>query len=490
MSRVHSVVTLSLSLWVVPILLFGQTEGTLYFMNSLPQVVEANPAILPRYKTAIGLPGISSFGGTYANNGFTADEFITKVDGVSTINLTEWTKGLAEKNYVNVSAFADVFRVGLRVSPKWYVMASSTVKHYSSAMIPKGLAALLVDGTASMIGSYSNTSPQAEMISYLQTSLGAAYSLNDRLTIGGRLKYINGLANVTTEQSTMIVEVDNNYSIRLTGNALVRTSGISTTNTGGGYQWGDNLANNIGWGADLGVTYKFMDKLTLSASINDLGFVTWRNNTRQYAMDPAKAQYVFSGFDVNQLLDDNSGYLQQQLDTVKAKFEMTESPTGSYTTSLPSRYYLAGRYEIVRNLSVGALFFGESFRDRFATGMTASVNKDFGKWLSTSLTYTVSNRSYNNIGMGLSFNFSPVQLYVLGDNLLMVPVTLVGGGSLNDYLNSSQLLTVRAGLNVVLGWDHSGAREDKAADEGHNPKKQGKKTKTRNTFGRSPQKKK
>ncbi len=466
----------------------GQTEGTLYFMNSLPQVVEANPAIVPRYKTAIGLPGISSFGGVYANNGFTADQFISKVDGVATINLSEWTQGLAEKNYINVSAFADLFRFGLKVSPKWYVMASSTVKGYSSSMIPKGLATLLVDGTASMVGTYSNTSPQAEMVSYLQTAVGAAYAVNDKLTVGGRIKYINGLANVTTESSSMIVQVDNNYQITLTGDVLVRTSGISTSDTGGDYQLGENMANNTGWGVDLGVTYKFMEKLMLSAAINDLGRITWNNNTMQYSMDPAKAQYTFSGFDVNQLLDDNSGYLQQQLDSLKEKFDMTETPSGSYSTALPARYYLAGRYELIPKLSVGALFFGESFRDRFAAGMTASLNKDFGSWLSTTLTYTVSNRSYNNIGLGLSFNLSPVQFYILGDNLLMAPATMVAGNSFNDYINNSQLLTIRAGLNLVFGWDLTGAKGEKVEGKGHNPKK-GKKTKTRHTFGRSPQKK-
>jgi hypothetical protein len=195
----------------------AQTEGTLYFMNSLPQVVEANPAIIPRYKTSIGLPGISSVGGVYGNNGFAMDQFITKVDGISTINLSSFTSSLAEKNYVNLSVFADVFRVGLRITPRWYFMASSTVKQYNSTMIPKGLATLLVDGTASMVGSYSNTSPQQEGIAYLQTSLGASYVLNDKITLGGRIKYINGLANVTTESSSLIVQVDNNYQITVTG---------------------------------------------------------------------------------------------------------------------------------------------------------------------------------------------------------------------------------------------------------------------------------
>lgn len=465
----------------------GQTEGTLYFMNSLPQVVEANPAIIPRYRTAIGLPGISSFGGVYSNNGLAVGQSISKVDGVYSFNLSSFTQNMAQENYVNVGAFADVFRVGVRVNPKWYVMASSTAKQYSSAMIPKGMATLLVDGTASAIGTYSNTAPAAELISYLQTAIGAAYQPNDRLTVGGRIKYLNGLANVTTESSSAIVQVDNNYAITLTGQAVVKTSGIPRD--GSSYKVGDNLGNNTGWGVDLGVTYKFMDKLVISAAVNDLGFITWKNDTRQYSMDPTKAHYTFSGFDVNQLLNDNTGYLHQQLDSIKAKFDMTDAPTGSYTTSLPSKYYLAGKYEIIPRLSAGALFFGENFGNRFSTGMTASLNKDFGNWLSTSLTYTVSSRSYNNIGLGMSFNLSPVQLYIIGDNLLMAPVTLVSGQSINDYINNSQWLTIRAGLTLVFGWDKTTSGKSKVSDDTANPSKK-KNTKVKNTYGRSPQKKK
>ncbi|MBL7850271.1 MAG: hypothetical protein JNN04_05165 [Cyclobacteriaceae bacterium] len=479
----------TITMWLLAVTTsLAQTEGTLYFMNSLPQVVEANPALVPRYKTAIGLPGISSFGGVYSNNGFTADQFITKVNGVSAIDLTGWTQSLAEKNYVNVAGFADLFRVGLRVNPKWYVMASSTVKQYSSAMIPKGLASAFVDGTSTLVNSYSNTSPQVEMLSYLQTALGASYQVNGRLTVGGRIKFLNGLANVTTERSSMIVEVDNNYRMTLTGDALVKTAGIPASGSTD-YQLGENLGNNHGWGLDLGVSYNAVERLQLSAAINDVGFISWGNNIRSYSLDPSKAQYVFSGFDVNQLLDDNSGYLRQQLDSLEAKFKMTETPSGSYTTSLPSRYYLAARYELVPKLWVGTLFFGEGFRDRFAAGMTASLNKDFGNWLSASFTYTVSNRSYNNIGAGLSFNLSPVQFYILGDNLLMAPATLVAGDSFNDYLNNSQLLTVRAGLNLVFGWDRTATSKSKPSNDAANPKKQSKKTKTKTTFGRSPQKK-
>lgn len=469
---------------------YSQTESTLYFMNSLPQVVEANPAIMPRYKLSIGLPGISGVAGVYTNNGFSYNDLTSKVNGVTSADLTKWTSGLAEKNYVAASAQVDLFRFGYRLKPNLYLMFSSTVKGYNSAMIQKGLALLLVDGTSSFVNSYTNTSPEEEAIAWMQTAIGAAFQVNPRLTIGGRLKYINGLGNVTTESSSLVIEVGDTYQITATGSAKVRSSGISNLNKTGydvGAHLGDYFSNS-GFGMDLGVTYKFVDKLTVGASITDFGFITWKNDTKLYTLDPAKAKYTFAGFDINKLLDNDKGYLEAQKDSIQAKFEMQESSSGSYTTSLPTKFYLSGKYDLTNTFSFGALFFGEQFGSRFSTGMTAAVNKNFGKVVSTSLTYTVSNRSYNNIGLGVSFNIQPVQLYFVGDNLLMAPVSLAADQNLNSYLNSTQLLTLRAGLNIVFGWDKGISKESKTEDKSHNPKSNSSNAKVKNTYGRSPEK--
>ena len=162
---------------------FAQTESTLYFMNSIPQVVEGNPAILPRYKTSIGLPFISSFGAVYTNNGFAYNDMITKVDGVTKADLSKLTSRMTENNYIQAAVQADLFRIGLRITPKLYLMASSTAKGYQRTMIPKGLASLVVDGDAPLIGSYSNTAPSEEANTMLITSMGAAYQVSSRLTL-------------------------------------------------------------------------------------------------------------------------------------------------------------------------------------------------------------------------------------------------------------------------------------------------------------------
>jgi len=469
---------------------WSQTESTLYFMNSLPQVVEANPAIMPRYKLSIGLPGISSVAGVYTNNGFSYDDLISKTNGVTNADLSKWTQGLAEKNYVALAGQVDLLRFGYRVKPNLYLMFSSTVKGYNSTMIEKGLALLLVDGTSSFVNSYTNTSPEEEAIAFMQTAIGAAYQVNQKLTVGGRLKYINGISNVTTESSSLIIEVGDTYQITATGAARVRSSGISSLNKSGN-DFGNYLADsfsNSGFGMDLGATYKFVDKLTVGASITDFGFITWKNDTKLYTLDPAKAKYTFAGFDINKLLNNDKGYLEAQKDSIQSRFEMQESSSGSYTTSLPTKFYLSGNYELTNTFSVGALFFGEQFGSRFSTGMTAAVNKNFGKIVSTSLTYTVSNRSYNNIGLGVSFNMQPMQLFFVGDNLLMAPVSLAADQNLNAYINSTQLLTLRAGLNIVFGWDKGISKESRTEDKSHNPKSNSSNAKVKSTYGRSPEK--
>ncbi len=470
---------------------FGQNESTMYFMNSLPQVVDLNPAIQPRYKMTIGLPVISSMGAIYSNNGFTYNDMISKVDGVVKADLTKLSQNLAAQNYITLAQQTDLLRFGLRLNPKMYLMVSSTARAYNRSMVEKGLASLLVDGTAPLVGTYSNTAPKEEGIGYLETAAGLSYKVNEKLTIGGRFKYYKGMLNVTTEYSSLVVQVDNAYQLTVTGDAQVKTSGIQNLNSPG-YQPSNHVTDylkNSGLGIDLGATYKFMDKLTFSASLLDLGYINWTNNTYQYTLNPATATYTFGGIDVSKLLNGNSTSFSAQVDSIQKKFEMKESAIGSYKTALPLKMYLGANYEIIPNLNVGALFFNESFRGRSAAGLTASVNKNFGKWVSTSLSYTVSNRSYNNIGLGVSFNLAPVQLYIVGDNLLRAPASLVVDQNLNSYLNSSQLLSVRTGINIVIGWDKGLTPKIKVSDDDANPVQKTNDAKVKNTYGRNPAKK-
>src|SRR5262249_9439002 len=113
--------------------------------------------------------------------------------------------------------------------------------------------------------------------------------------------------------------------------------------------------------------------------------------------------------------------------------------------------YLSASYELVKDLRLGGLFFNEHFKGRSSPGVSASISKDVGKWLSVLASYTISNRSYNNFGLGLSFNIKPVQLYFVGDNILRAPVSLITNQDFNNYIDRTKVFNLRVGLNIIWG---------------------------------------
>jgi hypothetical protein len=140
----------------------AQTEATLYFMNSLPQVSVNNPAFVPRYNFSIGLPVISSIAAGYSNNGFSYNDLITRSNGEVKADLSKWVKALTGKNYITTSVQVDLLRVGFRINPKLYLQVSATAREYTRLLLPKEFASLFVQGTAPLLGTSAHFSPQGE----------------------------------------------------------------------------------------------------------------------------------------------------------------------------------------------------------------------------------------------------------------------------------------------------------------------------------------
>jgi hypothetical protein len=241
----------------------------------------------------------------------------------------------------------------------------------------------------------------------------------------------------------------------LQGAADVKTSGLHNLDSSdyeAGDHWRDYLNNN-GFAFDLGFTYKATDRFMIGISAIDIGGITWKNDTYGYQVDPRTASYTFAGIDMEKILDGDTDYFDAELDTIENRFELKEGKIGSYRTPLPTKFYVSGTYRLARNFNAGVLLFAEKFAGRFAPGFSANLCKDFGRRFTTSVSYTISNRSFNNLGVGLSLNLPPVQIYVVGDNLLRAPLALLADKNLNSYVNSMQNFNLRAGLNFVFGWD-------------------------------------
>src|SRR6185295_12067291 len=220
--------------------LSAQSEGTLTLMNSLPQVVVNNPAFVPKYKISIGLPG-SSIMGYYANNAFSYNDMIRHVNDSVKADLPKLSGALKPQNYITQVVQVDLLRLGIRINSKLYVTLNSTAKAYSREMVPKDLVQVFVNGNTASLGKAETLSPKAESFSLIETALGGAYQIDSKLTVGARIKYINGLTNVTTESSTLNLTTDKStYALTASAGMDVRTSGIYNL-TQSNYDLGSNI---------------------------------------------------------------------------------------------------------------------------------------------------------------------------------------------------------------------------------------------------------
>lgn len=431
--------------------LSAQSEGTLTFMNSLPQVVINNPALVPNYKITIGLPG-SSIMGYYANNAFSYNDMISHVNDSVKADLSKLSKTLKPRNYITQALQVDLLRLGIRINSKLYVTLNSTAKAYNREMLPKDLVQIFVNGNTASIGGTETLSPKAESFSLIETAIGGAYQVDKKLTVGARIKYINGLTNVTTESSTLNLSTDKStYALTASAGMDVRTSGIYNL-TQSNYDLGSNIGkyfSNFGLAMDIGATYKVLDRLTVGASFIDIGSIHWKNNTYGYTLDPAKASYTFQGVDLGKVLNGDNSYLSALGDSLQNRFKVKEGNIDSYNTPLPAKMYLTGMYEVVKNFTVGGVFYTEKFRERISTSLTIGVNKHFGKVFSASGSYSMVSNTYNNFGLGMSLNLSPIQLYIVGDNLLGTAMVK----DVNSFVSQTKFFNVRMGLNFVIGFD-------------------------------------
>ena len=446
-------------LLLFPLLGFAQHESTLYFMPSISQSRYYNPAIAPHYKATVGLPGLSSIYVQYGNSGFAYKHLISQraEDDSLQVNIEDFYDKLGPRNYVNFNFNVDLFHLAFKVNPRVHFMLNITPRIYNRVMFPEDIVGLLVDGNASMLNETMSLSPEVESLSYMEYAVGGSYQIDRFWTVGARFKLLQGISNVTSEKTRLDLTTNDDYHIDVVGEGLIRTAGIS--------QFFDDdfdimgvsdvmgLMGNTGFAVDLGATFKPMDRLTVGLSLVDIGSIKWSKNLTNYVLNGDSAKFTFRGFDLANIINgDNEGF-GNTLDSLTSRLEPTEVDGEAYGSFLPGRFYLSGSYELVRNVTANLLLMGELYHGRFNSGVSANIHKEFGRRMSMSLSYTANNRSFNNLGMGVSFNLNPIQLYFVSDNLLSAPFALLTSKELNPYLRSTQNLNLRFGLNLVFGWD-------------------------------------
>ena len=452
-------------------------NNTSYFLSNLPQQFRLNPAYQPEYKVFIGLPGLSGVSVNYLNSSFTVEDLLFKRDDSVYMDVNKFYKSLHKRNYIAFNNENSILSIGVKAK-SWYGTLDITQKNDFLFRYNKDLFTFL---------KYGNTDHPSmdfgklgvNLNSYIEVALGLSKRVNSKLTVGGRLKYLAGIANAHMTDSELDVVTEKDGTMKIHSRQNIRITApvnIRNEQTGLPFEpnqpidWDDFDFNtddigvadflntkNPGFAIDLGGEYQFNDKIKLFASLTDLGFIHWGNKDFQYNFYQ-DARFTWEGADIsNSVNKDNVGYISidsaftKLTDQLKDSLQL-RSRGKAYTTMVSPKLYLGATYQLNRTFYVGGLFRASLVDKMFIPSLTASVNGRLMRNVSASVSYSITRGSYVNLGAGLTAKLGPFQLYLETDNLLAC-----------NYTNT-QSANARFGINLLFGLkDHK--KKKKAAEE-------------------------
>lgn len=422
----------------------AQQEFTLYNMNFVPQRTYLNPGFIPGGGTIfIGIPVLSSEYINVNNNGFLYSDVVKhRSDDSLYIDFENMLSKLAKENYLSSAYRADLLSFGIAVQ-KNYFSFNITEKANFRFRYPKSFMEFLWKGNGAYLDKEVNFNFGLDFTHYREYGIGAARQINDKLSVGLKLKYLYGMENFNAKKTDISLYTDaDDYAITAKANIELNSSGLNDTTDFSVTDYAFKKGNH-GFGADLGAEYKVNEKFTLSASLLDLGVINWKYNTNNYISHDQNAHFTYNGFELNQLINSDSSSTKdigKALGDSLSKIFKIDTLHQTYKTKLSPQMYIGGNYVFSETSQAAALIYWQAFDKKIHPGISLSYNHKLSDWLNVSASYSIYNRSYSNVGLGAALKGGPVQFYIVTDNVFGL-----------IFPQSTKNIQLHFGINFILG---------------------------------------
>lgn len=397
-----------------------------------------NPAASHQYKTVLGIPIIGHASVDYQNTMFQAKDYFN--DKSLNYRVENILDNMRSSENILINQNLDLLFVGFAIKKTYISLGARQISSVNMAL-PRDLLKLAYYGNSETFGdlSLSRKDMNIEIFAGQIYHFGFQHSFfNDSLIIGARVKRIFGLAHAQVSKMDVDLQLDM-FKWQVEADILIETSGedFKETMKVGGLQ-NLILPNNRGWGFDFGATYK-LKNLTLSATLLNVGSVTWKNDTKIYT---SKGSYDFKGLTFDQ--DSKNLDYKSVLDTLAAAFNVKDTSGISYKSKLPAHFLSGIDFTLNPKHRLGLTYQGSVWGDKLNHNFGLNYVFSPGKRFQLILAYSLLSSRLNNFSIGVSGVLGPLQLVLLTDNIygLVMPATL----------KSSSL---RVGLNLVLFKDQT-----------------------------------
>ena len=452
----------------------AQQVNTLYFMDNVPMRQYLNPAFQPLSNVYISFPavGYTSFG--LMNNSLALKDVVQYRDGRTMLFLNPQNAG-GRDNFLRALRGNTMLRTDLQMNllgfgfrtgdGYWNFSLQGRVDGQVS--LPRDLFRLALEGTPEQYGNRYDLSPLgADVDAYLEAGLGYSHQINDKWTVGGKVKFLYGIANASTLNNSLELTAGlDQWTLRGSGTLNVSSPLLlSVSEEAIGYEMPGSVMDwvrpsGLGAGIDLGVTYKPIEALTLSAAVTDLGFIRWQGNPNNvtYSID-----YAFDGFvDESTDLSDESwqeGVMDTLANALTNSMNYELGGTNPFVTSTSPKLNVGAEYGLWDyKLSFGVLSRTMLHKSRLYEEVTLAVTGRPANWFNLGVSYSFLNGNFGSMGIGVGLRSGIINWFVTADYVSLsnarLPLGLEGGLSnlAIPVPYKAKGMNFAVGINFVFG---------------------------------------
>lgn len=417
-------------------ILSAQQVNTLYFLENAPMRHTINPAFQPVSRFYLTLPAIGYTSLWAGTNNWTMSDFVFNQNGNTITPFhpdapSDWLEKRPRNFFMDADISVNLLGFGFAIKDFGYVHLNITERMIFDAGISSSIFGINNINTQE-VGPYTLN---LNAMAYTDIALGYSHKINDHWTVGGKLKVLLGQAKVSAAledlkiSSTLdslkissgpnskiyaaaplywdnIPNGTNNLDNIETGNLLIDNNKSTKENI-------MNLITPAGFGAalDLGVTYKPIKQLQITASVTDLGFISWKRHAQanvavNYQTDGLDFEYSaydgsLDGMNSDQLATDATDSLNQIVDGIEVSgIEKLLNPKTKMLTTNLNVGIDANFWK--NRIGVGVYSRTRIYNNRVTEEVTIGAALRPVNWFNLAASYSFINGRWSNIGAALS----------------------------------------------------------------------------------------
>ncbi len=272
--------------------------------------------------------------------------------------------------------------------------------------------------------SYDIGDISAHAQSYAELAFGHSRQITDKLRLGAKLKFLFGVARADFKFKDVKADLSSTEKWTISGDAQANVSmkGFKyetemkdyETEGAGQYEHINDVdidgggIGGFGMAIDLGGIYKINDDWTVSASLLDLGFISWSDNAKAANN---KKSFEFNGFHDTSVKSDGNNPLDKQADKYTDQISdfvnlQDQNSTGGRTTGIGATFNVGCEYTlpVYRKMTFGLLSTTRIKGEYSWTEGRLSANWKPLKWLDGGVNFAVNSFTAS---MGYVLNIHP-----------------------------------------------------------------------------------